>query len=216
MTAPSVPAPPAASAEHDLRERLLHGDQAAFRGLVDRYHARLVRLALPFVSRPAVAEEVAQETWLAGLEGLHGFSGRASLKTWISTILVTRARTRGAREGRPAPFSAIGRAAPRDQARGDDRRLDDRRRLAAPSPWEEPAAERALLDKESHAVVEHVLAELPPLQRAVLLLHDLEELEAAEVCRILDLSDGNQRVLLHRARTRLRRALARYRAGDLH
>lgn len=209
---PWSPAGRASAADRALVERLLAGDEGAFRALVERHHGRLVRLAQPFVSSRAVAEEVAQETWLAVLQGLPGFTGRSSLKTWIFSILLNRARSRGAKEGRTVPLSAIGKA--RGPPPVEPRRFDSRGHWAhVPSRWDEPGPEKTLLGKESLSVVERALAALPPGQRAVLLLHDVEQLDADEVCSLLDISEVNQRVLLHRARSRIRRELERYFGG---
>jgi RNA polymerase sigma-70 factor (ECF subfamily) len=191
-----------------LLERLREGDEAAFMELVERHHAALVRLAQSFVSSRAVAEEVAQETWLGVLNGIDRFEGRSSLKTWIFRILVNRAKTRGERESRSVPFSSL------DDPAGEpsvdpDRFVDAGAWSSPPRPWEGEPVER-LLAGEAREVIDAAIAELPPVQRSVITLRDLEGLDADETCELLDLTDGNQRVLLHRARSRVRQALEDY------
>lgn len=195
-----------------LVKQLLAGDEAAFAALVTRYHGRLIGLALAFVAERAVAQEVVQETWLAVLTGLRSFEGRSSLKTWIFAILTNKAKTRGRREQRSVSFSAL---MPPDST--DDEPAVDRARFtsrgmwtAPPDPWGDNTPENLLLRQEARLQIEKAIAELPPRQRAVVTLRDIEGLDAAEVCNLLDLSEMNQRVLLHRARSRLRTALETY------
>ena len=197
-------------ADAALVAALRAGDEAAFRELVLRYHAALVRLARASVSSHAVAEEVAQETWLAVIQGIDGFEGRSSLKSWIFAILVNRARSRGVREQRIVPMSSLG-------GEGDDGPTVDPDRFVAagqrwgghwcspPAPWEEPA--ERLIAKETLAVVADAIERLPERQRAVVSLRDVEGWSSQEVCALLALSEGNQRVLLHRGRARVRAAL---------
>jgi RNA polymerase sigma-70 factor (ECF subfamily) len=175
--------------------------------LARRFGPALLRLARTFVSSDALAQEVVQETWLAVLEGLAGFRGESSLKTWLFSILVNRARSRAKAEGRSVPFSALG-----DEERGKAEEsaftwTGNWRREARPSPWPEQTAEDQLLLKESLAVVAEALDRLPPGQRAVVLLRDVEGVSSEEACNVLDLTETNQRVLLHRGRTAVRRAL---------
>jgi RNA polymerase sigma-70 factor (ECF subfamily) len=188
--------------------RLRAGDEAAFRALIEMYHAMLVRVARMYVSTQAVAEEVAQETWLAVLEGIDRFEGRSSLKTWIFRILTNRAKTRGVREGRSLPFSSLEPSGPAVEA--------DRFRGAGenwPGHWAPPPLgfpEERLLAGEARGVVEQAIAALPPTQRAVISLRDVEGWSADEVCNALTLTETNQRVLLHRARAAVRAALEQY------
>lgn len=202
---------PSFAADADLLGALRRGDEDAFAALVERYHAALVRLALTYVRDRAVAEEVAQETWLGVLRGLDRFEGRSSLKTWIFRILTNTAKTRGVRERRTVAFSSL--------ARGDEEsavEIVGPQRFAADGSWAEPPQswdelpESRLLAGETRARIEEAIAALPHVQRAVITLRDVEGWEAEEVCELLGLSDGNQRVLLHRARTSVRRALAGY------
>jgi len=184
------------------------GDEAAFRALIEMYHAMFVRVARMYVSTQAVAEEVAQETWLAVLEGIGRFEGRSSLKTWLFRILTNRAKTRGAREGRSLPFSSLEPAEPAVEA--DRFRAGDHN---WPGHWAAPPIgfpEERLLAGEARAVIERAIAGLPPTQRAVISLRDVEGWDADEVCNALTLTETNQRVLLHRARSAVRAALEQY------
>jgi RNA polymerase sigma-70 factor (ECF subfamily) len=194
---------------------LRQGDEAAFEMLVARYHTSLIRLAQHYVSSYALAEEVAQDTWVAMLNGLARFEGRSSLKTWLFHILTNQAKTRGRREGRSIPFSAFEKAA--DE--GAEPAVDPERFRATepwaghwatrPQSWEHLPEER-MLAKETRACIDATLATLPPHQRLVLTLRDMEGFSSRDVCAILDVSESNQRVLLHRARSRIRSALEYY------
>ena len=203
--------------ELSLIEALRAGDEAAFMALVETYHASLVRLAMVYVGDRAVAEEVAQETWVGVLKGLDRFERRSSLKTWIFRILTNRAMTRGQREGRSLPFSALwnpnGDTAP--PAVDPDRFLppDDPHWpghwASVPGGWDEIPEER-LLAQETLAVVQSAIDRLAPGQREVIILRDVQGWTSAEVCNVLALSETNQRVLLHRARSKVRHALEQY------
>jgi RNA polymerase sigma-70 factor (ECF subfamily) len=192
-----------------LLDRLRAGDEAAFMELVERHHAALVRLAQSFVSSRAVAEEVAQETWLGVLNGIDRFEGRSSLKTWIFRILVNRAKTRGEREARSVPFSSLAPEAEGEPTVDPDRFVRAGAWSSPPRPWEGEPVER-LLAGEARDVIDAAIEMLPTLQRQVITLRDLDGLEAAEVADVLDITDGNQRVLLHRARGTVRQALEDY------
>lgn len=182
------------------------GDEAAFAALVEREHAVLRRLARSFVATDAVADEVVQETWLAVIEGIDRFEGRSSLRTWIHRILVNIARRHGVREHRSVPASSIGGgpAWPSSDFEADGEWAGHW--VVGPAPWDGPA-ERAVA-AETMAVVAATINDLPPVQRAVITLRDVEGWPPDEVCDVLDLTPGNQRVLLHRARGRVRAALA--------
>ena len=183
------------------------GDESAFRDVVVGYHPAMMRLASFYVSSRAVAEEVVQETWLAVVKGLDHFEGRSSLKTWVFTILANRARSRGSREHRTVPFSSLVAdeqtlGVPGDRFRPPTDRWPGHW-SEPPSPWSDVPA--ALLDgKETRTLIFDAIRSLPPQQREVIALHDVEGWSAEEVCSVLALSDGNQRVLLHRARGKLR------------
>lgn len=198
-----------AETEDPLLARLLAGEEAAFAELVAAHRGSLLRLALTFVADRAAAEEVVQETWLGVIRGLKSFERRSSLKTWIFRILVNRARTRGARDGRTVTFSAL------EDLSSDSGDLMDRfsaegRWAQPPALWQEQDPEDLLLRRETVECLEGAVATLPPTQRAVLTLRDIEGVEAPEVCNILAISETNQRVLLHRARTRVRSSLEQH------
>jgi RNA polymerase sigma-70 factor, ECF subfamily len=213
MDSHSLRDPLAEDNEGELVAALRAGDESAFAALVDRYHASLVRLARMYVRDPAVAEEVAQETWLAVLGGIDRFEGRSSLKTWLFRILTNRAKTRGERERRTVPFSAVSDASD-EPAVDPDRFQTEADRYPGgwkdfPQPWEGDPEER-LLAGEARALILHAIEELPPNQRAVITLRDIEGFSSDEARNVLDVSETNQRVLLHRARSKVRRALEQY------
>jgi RNA polymerase sigma-70 factor (ECF subfamily) len=189
--------------------RLLAGDEAAFDTLVSAYQGSMLRVARVFLSKPDVAEEVVQETWLAVLRGLRAFEGRASLKTWIFRILANRARSRATREARVVPFAELASA---DDEQSD---ADLERRFSADGQWADPPTDWRVHSPEAlvlrQEVMQHLLTALealPPAQRTVVTLRDVDGWSSEDVCESLEISEGNQRVLLHRARTRLRAALA--------
>ena len=190
-------------------ERLLAGDEAAFSALVAAHQGSLLRLALTFVSDRGVAEEVVQETWLGVIKGLKTFEKRASLKTWIFRILVNRARTRGARDGRTLNFSAL-QGPDGDSADLVERFSAEGRWIQPPSLWQAQDPEDLLLRAETAECLKSAIASLPENQRAVVTLRDLEGIDAQEICNILSISETNQRVLLHRARTKVRAILEKH------
>jgi RNA polymerase sigma-70 factor (ECF subfamily) len=202
-----------------LLEGLRRGDEAAFVALLDRYHAAMVRLAMAYVPNRAVAEEVAQEAWQGVLTGLSRFEGRSSLKTWIFRILTNCAKTRGEREGRAVPFSSLW-----DPEADPGEPAVEPERFRAFEPWEghwsslprnwDDLPEERLLAQETRACVRAAIAALPPAQREVITLRDVEQLPSEHVCDLLQISEGNQRVLLHRARSKVRRALEQYLDAD--
>jgi RNA polymerase sigma-70 factor (ECF subfamily) len=177
-----------------LLDALRSGDESAFTSLVSRYHPRLLRFAESMVPSRAVAEEVVQDTWLAVVRGVDRFEGRSSFKTWLFHILLNRARTTAGREHRSTLLPE-----------GDlDDRFDGTGAWATPpTPWSDQVDDRLVAERLAHRVKE-ILPTLPDGQREVVVLRDIEELPAAEVSELLGLSDGNQRVLLHRARARIR------------
>jgi RNA polymerase sigma-70 factor, ECF subfamily len=190
--------------DHALLERLRAGDERAFEALVDRYDRALRRVARGFVRTEASADEVVQETWLGVVTGLASFEGRSSLRTWIFRILVNRARTRATRDARNVPFSAL----ETDQGPAVDPTAfgADGRWVSAP-PRLDGDPETGLLSTELRQHLREAVEGLSPDQRAVITLRDLVGASAKEVCDLLDLTDANQRVLLHRARARVRAAL---------
>ncbi len=195
---------------------LRRGDEDAFRTLVDENGQFLMRLALMHVPSRAIAEEVVQDTWLAVLNGIDRFEGRSSLRTWIASILLNIARTRGRRERRVLPFSFLLR---RREEGGDEPAVDPDRfqsiRDSRPGAWARPPAEWAspeerLGTEEARRVLLETIAELPVRQREVIALRDISGWSAAEARNALGLSETNQRVLLHRARSKVRAALESY------
>lgn len=218
-TPSSLSSPPASVEELALVAALRQGDERAFMRVVERYHLALIHLALAYVSSRAVAEEVAQDTWLAVLQGIGRFEGRSSLKTWIFRILTNKARTRGEREGRVVPFSAL---AGREDDTDEPAIAPERFRTSGeewaggwrtpPGSWD-AIPEEHLLGRETREMVASAIAALPPNQRTVITLRDVEGWAADEVRDLLQISDANQRVLLHRARAKVRAALERYLAG---
>jgi RNA polymerase sigma-70 factor (ECF subfamily) len=200
-----------------LVQALRRGDESAFSWLLDTYHRPLHRTAISFVGSGATADEVVQETWLAVITGIDRFEGRSSLKTWIYRILMNIARTRGVREARSVPFSSAGAGAEGGEPTFSPDRFH-RRGLAAghwsvpPEPWDELSDDR-LLAAETLGLVRTAIEALPARQQAVITLRDLDGLSAAEVCELLDLTEANQRVLLHRARARVRQALEHHLTG---
>ena len=202
--------------DEQLVARLKRGDESAFAELISAYSPALLRVAQARVRTRAVAEEVVQETWLAVLHGLDGFKGRSSLKTWIFRILTNIAITRGTRESRSIPFSSL---AEREAVEPGDP-VDATRFLPAdhdrwphhwalgPTRWETP--EEGLLSGETRDCILRAVESLPPAQRTVITLRDIEGWPSEEVCEALGVSEGNQRVLLHRARTKVRSAVEEY------
>ena len=203
-----------------LVHQLQRGDEQAFAWLVDRYHLPLRRLALDFVATPAAADEVVQDTWLAVIEGIDRFEGRSSLKTWLYRILMNKARTRGVRDKRVLPFSSVSTGGGDGDGRDGDRPTFDPDRFrpegdrwpghwsAAPSSWNEQPPDR-LSSAETLDEVRRAIDELPATQRTVITLRDVRGFDAEEVCSLLGITAGNQRVLLHRARAGVRRRLDR-------
>ncbi len=199
--------------EQALLASLRRGEERAFAQLVERYHAPLLRLANFYVPSRAVAEEVVQETWLGVLRGLHAFEGRSSLKTWIFRILTNRAKTRGERESRSIPFSALadlnegaGPAVEAERFRPPDDPQWPGHWSQPPQPWNQ-SPEKLLLSSETCKIIQKAIETLPPAQREVITLRDIEQWNSEEVCNALGISETNQRVLLHRARSSVRRAL---------
>src|SRR6201747_548569 len=184
----------------ELLERLRAGEEEAFLMLVARHQTSMLRLARSFVSSSAVAEEVVQDTWLGVVRGIEHFEGRSSFRTWLLRILVNRAKSTGASESRSF---AVGDAGP----------VVDSSRFDASGAWMSPPqhwvedSEASLLAESMAEQIRSALEELPGRQREVLLLRDVDGLSSEEVCEVLDISEGNQRVLLHRGRSRLRQVL---------
>jgi RNA polymerase sigma-70 factor, ECF subfamily len=216
----AVASRPGRAEEARLVEELRAGDEEVFVELVRLHSPTMLRVARLYVSSRAVAEEVVQETWLAVLTGVGRFEGRSSFRTWLFRILTNRALTRAATEGRSVPFSALSD----EEVAADEPSVDENRfrgpgeRFAdhwtsSPQRWAELPDAR-LQSLETIAVVERAAASLPPAQRAVLVLRDIAGWGGNEVCEVLEISAANQRVLLHRARTKVRKAIERHLAAS--
>jgi RNA polymerase sigma-70 factor (ECF subfamily) len=200
-----------------ILEALRGGDEQAFATLVQRHYPSMLSVAMHYVSSRAIAEEVVQEAWIGVLKGLVYFEARSSLKTWIFRILINRAKTQMRREGRSIPFSSL--AAPADdpfQASVDRDRFWDADHPKWPHHWRVPpqdwggTPEERLLSAETEAYIRRAIDRLPPNQRAVITLRDIEGWKPNEVCTILKLTDATQRVLLHRARSKVRQSMEQY------
>ena len=200
-------------ADRELLARLRAGDEAAFMTLVDRYGALMLRVALMHVRTRSVAEEVVQEAWLGVIRGLDRFEGRSSLKTWILRIVANLARTRAVREQRSVPLSSL-------EPEGDEPSVDPSRFRPPddryPGGWAVPPhawarlPEESLVADETLRLVREAIDRLPARQQEVITLRDVEGWDSDEVCAALDLTEGNQRVLLHRARSKVRQELEDY------
>lgn len=204
--------PEFASIEQDLLQRLRAGDEAAFEALVEMYNAPMLRLASMYVADTRLAEEVVQDTWIGMLRGLDRFEGRSSLKTWLFSILVNRARTNAKREGRYVPLEtgeedyepsvAPERFHPQGHPFADDW-------ISLPANWDE-IPEEHLSSQETLEQIDRAIRSLSEQQREVITMRDIEQLSAEEVCNVLGISETNQRVLLHRARSKVRQQLENY------
>jgi RNA polymerase sigma-70 factor, ECF subfamily len=200
--------------EMRLVDGLRAGDEDAFRALMLEYGGAMLRVAQLYVRSRAVAEEVVQDAWLAVFNGISRFEGRSSLKTWLFRILTNTAKTRAAREGRSVPFSALASDDEEGASVDPDRFLGAEQRFpghwgAPPETWAGVPEER-LLAVETLDLIKREIEKLPPAQAVVITMRDVEGFGSAEVCNALEISETNQRVLLHRARTKLRRALEHY------
>jgi RNA polymerase sigma-70 factor, ECF subfamily len=201
------------ASEEDLRlvEALRRGNESAFVSLVNMYHSLMLRLAMIFVPSEAIAEEVVQETWMGVLHGLDRFEGRSSLKTWIFRILTNRAKTRAQREGRSVPFSSLPEFTTelQEPAIEPEGFNGSGGWVSFPRSWEE-IPEEQILSQETMTRIQEAIDTLPAGQREVITLRDIEGCTSEEACDLLGVSEANQRVLLHRARCKVRRALERY------
>jgi RNA polymerase sigma-70 factor (ECF subfamily) len=199
--------------EIELVRALRVGEAAAFEQLVDMFGRSMQRVASLYVRDRAAAEEVVQDAWIGVLRGIDRFEGRSSLRTWIFRILVNTAKTRGARESRTVPFAALSDDPDADQPSvPEDRFLGHGTAwpghwASGPAHWDVPL--ERLLSREARDVITRAIAQLPEMQQRVVTLRDVEGWSSEDVCNVLELSETNQRVLLHRARSRLRQAIDR-------
>lgn len=192
----------------EFLERLRQGEEAAFRRMIRRYHGSLVGVASGIIGSRAQAEEVVQDAWLAVFSGIGKFEGRSSLSSWLFTIVMNRARTRAVREGRTIPFSSFAEGSDGEERAVDPSRFQpDGHWVDSPALWEELDPERVVAGRQLWDHVQDVIAAMPAGQRAVLILRDIEGQSAEDACTMLELSPENQRVLLHRARHRVRAAV---------
>ncbi len=218
-TALALPTSSSRLNDSELLDGLRQGSDQAFTEALDRYSGSLLRVAMTYVPSRAVAEEVVQETWMGVFEGLSRFEGRSSFKTLLFTILTYRAKTRGQRESRYVPFAEKSNSEEGDEWGGVD--LDSFIQsgsqaghwIGPPHAWDHGTPERLALSKESREQIENAVEALPATQRQVITFRDLEGLSSEDVCNILKVSETNQRVLLHRARSRVRKTLAEYVKG---
>lgn len=196
--------------DSELVERLLVGDEGAFEALIESHHRGMVRLARSFVSDESVAEEVVQETWTAVLDGLEGFEGRSKLKTWIFGILTNLARKRGKRDARTVNWSSVSEEPlDREVAEESSRFNAEGHWSVPPVPWNVDPEQELMRARMLERIAE-AIEELPERQQAVVNLRDVEGWSSEEVCEVLDITKGNQRVLLHRGRSKVRDALESY------
>ena len=194
-----------------------NGNEAAFLHLFEQYHASLVRLARIYVTDAAIAEEVVQETWIGVLKGLRRFEGRSSLKTWIFSIMVNRAKTYAQREGRYISFSSdfdaddepFEPAVAPDRFTPTDAPTYPNHWISIPRRWDE-VPESSALSGEMLTRLTQAIDALPMRQREVITLHDIDQISSQDICNVLGISETNQRVLLHRARAHVRQALELY------
>ena len=205
-----------AASDEQTVAALRAGDERAFRELFARTYPMMKRVARGFVASDAVAEEIVQDTWLAIVTGIDRFEGRSALGTWIFSILTNQAKTHSARERRALPLTCVGPRDAEEPVVDPDRFQKDDEAwpghwATPPRPWQKP--ERRLLSLETREHLKDALAELPERQRLIVGLRDIDGHSAEEVCDLLGLSQENQRVLLHRGRSRLRACLERYLDG---
>jgi RNA polymerase sigma-70 factor (ECF subfamily) len=209
---PSWPRERAGAGEGQLIDALRRGDESAFSRLVDLHHASMVRVARLYVATAAAAEEVAQEAWLGVLQGLAQFQGRCTIKAWIFAIVANCAKSRGVRDRRTVPLSSVARNDDGGPSVDPERFLDDGH-PRWPGHWSQPPEawdEDALVSRETLEAIAAAMEKLPPMQRAVMTMRDVEGLGSDETCQVLGISEANQRVLLHRARSKMRKALESY------
>jgi RNA polymerase sigma-70 factor (ECF subfamily) len=208
-----IAGPPAAASDEQIVAALQAGDERTFHELFERSYPMMKRVARGYVASDAVAEEIVQDTWMAIVTGIDRFEGRAALGTWIFSILTNQAKTHSARERRALPFCSVAPADAEEPTVDSDRFQKDDEAwpghwATPPRPWQKP--ERRLLSLEAREQLREALAQLPERQRLIVVLRDVEGLSADEVCDLLELSQQNQRVLLHRGRSRLRAFLEEY------
>ncbi len=197
---------------------LKRGDEGAFDELVNRHHSVLIRMAMSYVADREVAEEVVQDTWMAVIESLNRFEGRSSFRTWICGILIHKAKDRGVREKRHTTFSAFESYDDDNDEVVDPSRFQQAGEWAGrwvfpPQPWDDQTPEQLFASKQAVGCMQRAIAALPPSLKEVLILRDVEGVDAQEVCELLSITETNLYVRLHRARERVRVAVERYLEG---
>ncbi len=203
---------PLSNAESQLLAKLKAGDEGAFDRLVNQHHGALIRMAMGYVADREVAEEVVQDTWMAVIESLDRFQGRSSLRTWIFGIMIHKAKDRGIREKRHTTFSAFETYEDDNEEAVDPSRFQPSGEWAGhwafpPQPWDDQTPEKLLASQQAVEAMNKAIEELPATLRDVLVLRDIEGVEAKEACEILKITETNLYVRLHRARERVRVAV---------
>jgi RNA polymerase sigma-70 factor, ECF subfamily len=204
--------------EEQLIVQLRRGDERAFDELVTTHHHALIRMAMGYVADREVAEEVVQDTWMAVIEGLNRFEGRSSLRTWIFGIMIHKAKDRGVREKRHTTFSAFESFDDENEETVDPSRFHQSGEWAGhwafpPQPWDEQTPEKLLASQQAVTAMNKAIEALPSTLKEVLILRDVEGVEAKEVCELLKITETNLYVRLHRARERVRQAVETYLKG---
>lgn len=208
---PARPSGPAKS-EDVLLARLKRGDEGAFDELVNQHHSALIRMAMGYVADREVAEEVVQDTWMAVIESLDRFEGRSSLRTWVCGILIHKAKDRGVREKRHTTFSAFESYDDDNDEAVDPSRFQQTGEWAGhwafpPQPWDDQTPEKLLASQQAVNAMQRAIEVLPATLKDVLILRDVEGVDAKEVCEMLSITETNLYVRLHRARERVRVAV---------
>jgi len=218
VSQPTLPGVAVTNEERTLVARLRRGDEGAFDELVNKHHGALIRMAMGHVADREVAEDVVQDTWMAVIEGLDRFEGRSSLRTWIFGIMMHKAKDRGVREKRHTTFSAFESFDEDNEEAVDPSRFHQSGEWAGhwafpPQPWDEQTPEKLLASKQAVMAMNKAIEALPQPLKDVLILRDVEGIEAKEVCEILKITETNLYVRLHRARERVRQAVETYLEG---
>ena len=206
-------------AEDTLLARLRRGDEGAFDELVNQHHSALIRMAMGYVADREVAEEVVQDTWMAVIKSLNRFEGRSSLRTWVCGILIHKAKDRGVREKRHTTFSAFESYDDDNEEAVDPSRFQQTGEWAGhwafpPQPWDDQTPEKLLASQQAVNAMQRAIEALPATLKDVLILRDVEGVEAKEVCELLKITEPNLYVRLHRARERVRHAVEAYLEGS--
>jgi len=214
----AVKSPSLTKAEDTLLARLKRGDEGAFDELVNQHHSALIRMAMGYVADREVAEEVVQDTWMAVIESLNRFEGRSSLRTWICGILIHKAKDRGIRERRHTTFSAFESYDDDNDEAVDPSRFQQTGEWAGhwafpPQPWDDQTPEKLLASQQAVSAMQRAIEALPVTLKEVLILRDVEGVDAKEVCELLKITETNLYVRLHRARERVRVAVETYLEG---